>query len=144
MSLDFGVTFDCAHAGNLAEFWAAALGYEVQPPPPGFDSWKAWCEANDVEYDPGHMSAISDPEKKGPRLLFIRVPEPKTAKNRMHLDVHASPGPNASAEERISAVQAKARELEGLGAETVSELKQEFGAVWLVMTDPEGNEFCVV
>ena len=144
MSLEFGVTFDCAHAGNLAEFWAAALGYEMQPPPPGFESWEDWCKANDVEYDPGHMSAVTDPAGKGPRLLFIRVPEPKTAKNRMHLDIHASSGPGASAEERISAVEAKADELVGLGAKRASEIKQEFGAVWLVMTDPERNEFCVV
>ena len=144
MSVDFGVTFDCAHAGHIAEFWAAALGYEIQPPPPGFESWKAWCESNDVEYDPGHMSAVNDPAKKGPRLLFIRVPEPKTAKNRVHLDVHASAGPPATADERRPAIEAKANELEALGAKRVGDVKEEFGGIWLVMTDPEGNEFCVV
>ena len=144
MSVAFGITFDCAHAGNLAEFWAAALGYEVQPPPPGFDTWKAWCEANEVEYDPGHMAAINDPEKKGARLLFIRVPEAKTAKNRMHIDIHVSAGPPAAPEERVPAIEAKTAELEALGAKRVGEIKQEFGAAWQVMTDPEGNEFCVV
>ena len=144
MSIDFGVTFDCEHAGNLAEFWAAALGYQVQPPPPGFESWKAWCEQNEVEYDPGHMSAVNDPEGKGARLLFIRVPEPKTAKNRMHIDIHASGGPGSAIEDRRAAVAAKVTELESLGAKRVGEVKEEFGALWQVMTDPEDNEFCVV
>ena len=144
MAVDFGVTFDCAHAGDLAAFWAAALGYELQPPPPGYESWQAWCEANDEEYDPGHMAAVNDPEKKGPRLLFIRVPEPKTAKNRMHIDIHVSAGPPATPEERVPAIEAKAAELEAIGAKRVGDIKKEFGAAWLVMTDPEGNEFCVV
>lgn len=136
------ITFDCADAGALAEFWAAALGWQTQPPPPGFDSWEAWCNEQNIPYDPAHMAAVVDPEEKGPRLLFIRVPESKTAKNRVHLDVAVSPGPEASAEERLPSIEAKVAELEGLGA-TKLETVEEHGGVWVVMTDPEGNEFCV-
>ena len=78
------------------------------------------------------MSAINDPEKKNPGLLFIRVPEPKTAKNRVHLDVHASAGPPATADERRPAIEAKANELEALGAKRVSEVKESLaGSGWL-------------
>ena len=143
MSTKFQVTFDCAHAGQLAEFWAAALGRQVQPPPPGFESWQDWCEKNDQEYDPGFMSAVIDPEGVQPRLLFIRVPEGKTAKNRMHLDLEVSAGPPATAEERLPAIEAKAKRLEEIGATRIG-MKEEFGGAWLVMQDPEGNEFCVV
>lgn len=68
----------------------------------------------------------------GRRLLFQRVPEPKTVKNRLHLDLHAG------AERR----EAEVARLEGLGASVLRQVKEP-GGEWVVMTDPEGNEFCV-
>ena len=67
----------------------------------------------------------------GPKLLLQRVPEGKQAKNRMHMDVET---PH---------VEAVANELEGCGATRVSDLMSEHGSSWIVMNDPEGNEFCV-
>jgi len=72
----------------LARFWALALGYVLQPPPAGFDSWPAYVEsvglpADEVE----RFAALIDPQGAGSRLLFQKVPEGKQAKNRIHLDV---------------------------------------------------------
>ena len=134
------VAFDCAHPAALAKFWAAALpGYRVQPPPPGFDSWDAFLEAQHVpkeEWD-SRSAIVGD----GPRLFFQRVPEPKTAKNRVHLDLHAGGGPSVPVEEQRVKVRAAVDRLEELGATFVQEC-EELGVVWAVMTDPEGNEFC--
>ena len=134
------VVFDCHDPGALAAFWAAALpGYAIQPPPPGFDSWEAFLEAQHVpkeEWD--SRSAIVG---EGPRLFFQRVPEPKTVKNRVHLDLHAGGGPSVPVEEQRARVRAEVERLRGLGASFVEE-REGLGVVWAVMTDPEGNEFC--
>ena len=125
------ITFDAAQPIAQAEFWALALGYVAQPPPPGFDSWEDFADANNIpEERRGDFGAVVDPEGNGPRLLFLRVPEGKTAKNRMHLDVMAA-DPEAHIEALIAA-----------GATRVAE-HAEFGTSWTVMQDPEGNEFCV-
>ena len=81
--------------------------------------------------------SVVDPEGVGPRLFFQKVPEPKTAKNRVHLDVHAS-GPDADPELREAHIQ----RLVDAGATRGAEYA-ECGASWVVMADPEGNEFCV-
>ena len=132
MGLDFQVTFDCHDADVLAAFWATALERIVQPPPPGFDSWPAFLAANGMPVPPqGSMSAIVDPEGNGPRILFQRVPEAKAVKNRVHLDVRAGEGRDA-----------KVVELTAAGG-TVIRHVAEAGLEWIVMADPEGNEFCV-
>ena len=88
MTKDIQVTFDCADPGAVAEFWAEVLGYQVQPPPDGFDSWPAALEAFGVPEDEWNSkSAILPLEGDGPRIFFQRVPEGKTVKNRVHLDV---------------------------------------------------------
>ena len=75
-----------------------------------------------------------------PRLLFQRVPEGKTAKNRVHLDVKIDAG--VPAEQRPQAVRERAAQLLELGATRLNEAA-ELGVFWIVMQDPEGNEFCV-
>jgi hypothetical protein len=134
------VTFDCADPAGLAAFWASALpGYAVQPPPPGFATWEEFLEANQVpreEWD-SRSAAVGD----GPRLFFQRVPEPKTAKNRVHLDLHSGGGPTVAVDEQRTRVRAEVDRLVSLGAAFVEE-NEELGVVWAVMTDPEGNEFC--
>lgn len=111
---------------RLADFWAAALGYV---PEPGYD-------------DPDGASII-DPDGRGPAIGWLRVPESKSAKNRLHIDIRvAGEGPwDMPARERL--IRAKVPELVALGATVVRE--EHDGAVLghVVMVDPEGNEFCV-
>ena len=142
MAVGFQVTFDAHDAFALAEFWAAALGYVMQPPPPGYDSWDAFADAAGVpQEDRDRLAAVVDPDGAGPRLLFQKVPEAKTAKNRMHLDLNAGAG--LEGEARQAAVDTKVAALAELGATKVAARRGDFGEYWVVMQDPEGNEFCV-
>ncbi|WP_299055391.1 VOC family protein [uncultured Nocardioides sp.] len=138
------VTVDCADPAALSAFWAEALGYVVDPPPPGFDSWPAALEAWGVpQSEWNSRSACSDPDGVGPRLFFQRVPESKSVKNRLHLDVRAAPG--LTGEERMEALEVEAERVRSLGATRVSRTDPDgrMEAGFLVMTDPEGNEFCL-
>src|ERR1700753_1609098 len=91
MAIQLQVTIDCANPEQLAGFWAAALHYKVQDPPTGFVSWEAYLEAQNVpQAEWGDFSAIVDPAGEGSRIYFQRVPEHKTVKNRLHLDLNAS------------------------------------------------------
>ncbi len=145
MSKDVQITFDCADPAALAKFWAEVLGYQVQPPPDGFDSWEAALEAFGVPRDQWNSrSAIVPLDGDGPRVFFQRVPEVKTAKNRVHLDVRAAPG--QTGEERMATLEAEAARLEPLGASRAYRIEpdpatQEAG--FITMHDPEGNEFCL-
>ena len=143
-SREVQVTFDAGDPGALAAFWAEALGYELQAPPPGFDSWEQALEAMNVP--PEHRndaSALVDPAGQGPRLFFQKVPEGKQAKNRVHLDVRAAPRPGGDA--RMAALEAEADRLVALGASRLQRFEPapplEGGHI--VMADPEGNEFCL-
>jgi Glyoxalase-like domain len=143
MPLSFQVTIDCADPAALAEFWAAALGYVLDPPPQGFASWPEALKAWDVpESEWGSASAVVDPTGVGPRVFFQRVPEAKVVKNRVHLDVRASGGPGTPMDARRADVAAATDRLADLGA-TRHAAMEELGSYWIVMTDPEGNEFCV-
>lgn len=141
MSVTVQVTFDAHEPERLGRFWAFALGYESDAPPPGFATWDAFAAHHQIP--PEEFAwAIHDPEGAGPRLFFQRVPEPKTAKNRVHLDLRAAPGLRGAA--RMSALAARAQELVSHGATQhrvveATSLNQAF----IVMTDPEGNEFCL-
>lgn len=136
------VTFDCADPWRLSLFWNAALGYVHPPPPPGFDSWEAFAATLPPERR-NAASASVDPEGSGPRLFFQQVPEPKTVKNRLHLDVRAAPG--LEGEARMAALEGEAERLAGLGASRLrrSEPAPPMSGGFLVMADPEGNEFCL-
>ncbi|NHZ71072.1 MAG: VOC family protein [Proteobacteria bacterium] len=142
MALSFQVTFDAADPAALSVFWADVLHYIVQPPPPGFETWEDLArEVGLPEEQWDDIAAIVDPDEKGPRLLFLRVPEPKTAKNRVHLDVNATT-PGSSPEERRRAVDAEVERIVALRASKIADFDEPAG-VWTVMKDPEGNEFCV-
>ena len=107
------VTFDCQNPASLAEFWGAALGYKVEP----FNE---------------EVAQASHPDGTLPNLLFIKVPEGRTVKNRVHVDL--------SADDR----EAEIARLLSLGAtrgETHS--IEEFPLIWTVLQDPEGNELCI-
>ncbi|MBO9520562.1 MAG: VOC family protein [Nocardioidaceae bacterium] len=138
------VTFDCADPGAQATFWAAALGYQVQPPPPGFDTWDAALDAWGVppEHRNDRSAAVPPEGQAGPRLFFQKVPEPKTVKNRVHLDVRAAPG--LTGEERMDRLEQAADDLVALGARRLARYEPAgIDAGHLVMADPEGNEFCL-
>jgi hypothetical protein len=144
MSREVQVTFDCADPAAQATFWAEVLGYTFQPPPPGFDSWDAALDAWGVPADQRNSrSALLDPEGAGPRVFFQRVPEGKTAKNRVHLDVRAAPGLEGDA--RMVAIETECERLVGLGATRLRRFEpgEEMSAGFIVMQDPEGNEFCL-
>lgn len=107
------VTFDCENPARVAQFWGAALGYTVESFSDDF-------------------SQATHPEGARPNLLFIRVPEPRTVKNRVHLDV--------AADDR----EAEIARLIGLGATRgETHTVPEWNITWTVMQDPEGNELCV-
>jgi len=140
----FQVVFDANDPQRLAAFWAKALHYEFQLPPPEFESWDEFADKMGIpEEDRDKLVAIVPKGPAGNRVLFQKVPEGKTSKNRVHIDVPSGAERNAPKLERLAAIEAKVAELvEAGGAE--HESHSEFGAVWTVMTDPEGNEFCVV
>jgi hypothetical protein len=111
----FGLGVDCADAVVLAGFWAAVLGRSVAP--------DATSQSAVVEADPGTGTA--------PRLGFHRVPEPKTVKNRLHLDLIASE------------FDTETQRLLDLGATRIRNVEQG-GARWTTFADIEGNEFDLI
>lgn len=142
MATSFQITFDAHDPMAQAEFWSAALGYRVQPPPKGFDSWDAFAESIGMpEAERDKIAAAVDPDKEQPRLLFLRVPEDKSVKNRVHLDVNATT-PDMAEDERKAVLTTEIERLEALGAHKWEE-RTEYGHSWIVMYDPEGNEFCI-
>src|SRR5215472_14388519 len=125
------IVVDCVHPAPLARFWAAALtDYEVAP----YDEAElARLRANgifDIEDDP---SVLVQPVAgtAGPRLLFVRVPEPRVGKNRLHLDLGCD-DPSVQAER-----------LRAIGATVHEDHRTPDGSGWVTMADPEGNLFCV-
>lgn len=138
------ITFDAIDPPTIAEFWAAALGYQLPAPPPGFVTWDDFANANNIPADErGNIVAVNDPDGAGPRLLFLRVPEDKSTKNRMHLDVHCGiDRAVATLEEHQAAIAKIVVELVELGATEGQHFYES--TPWTVLTDPEGNEFCVV
>jgi len=152
MSRDVQITFDAHDPRALSSFWRDVLGY-VHPGPPGVDlpegadplaAWDEFLARVGVpEEQRDGRSAVEDPDGRGPRLFFQRVPEGRTAKNRVHLDVRAAPG--LQGEERMAALEAECDRLVALGAARVHrhEPGRPLSAGHIVMTDPEGNEFCL-
>jgi hypothetical protein len=143
MAREVQVTFDCGDPAALAAFWAEALGYVLQPPPEPYESWDAFLDAVGVPEDQRNSrSAVVDPAGHGPRVFFQKVPEGKTAKNRVHLDVRAAPG--MQGEDRMRALEGEAGRLATLGATRLRRFEPDAtSAGFIVMQDPEGNEFCL-
>ncbi|WP_116044625.1 VOC family protein [Amycolatopsis palatopharyngis] len=152
MSRHIQVTFDAHDPRALSAFWREALDY-VHPAPPGvelaegddaFAAWDVFLERIGVpEAQRNSSSAIEDPDGQGPRLFFQQVPEDKVAKNRVHIDVRAAPG--LQGEQRMAALEAECDRLVALGAKRVSRFEPDppMSGGFIVLTDPEGNEFCL-
>ncbi len=133
------VTFDAAEPHALATWWADLLGYELEHNDDMITGLldQGIVGENDVVRHDGHLHfadaiAIGDPDAVGPRLLFQRVPEAKTAKNRVHLDVPVE----------ADRLESEVARLVAAGASHVS-YGEHPGHRWAVMQDPEGNEFCL-
>jgi hypothetical protein len=117
---------DATDPHRLAAFWATALGYVAEP-----------------GYDNPDGASLIDPDGGGPAIGFLRVPEAKTAKNRVHIDIRVAGEPPWDMAEREQLIRTKEALLLAAGATSVREefYGNEFGHI--VMLDPEGNEFCV-
>ena len=138
MTRRFQVTFDATDPHALAGWWAALLDYEVEDLHDGVQELLAdgIVTADQVLTVNGRLTfadatAAGDPARQGPRLYFQRVPEPKSAKNRVHLDVQL----DGDLDEQVE-------RLRGTGA-SFDRFDSQPGHRWAVMQDPEGNEFCV-
>ncbi|MET7602895.1 VOC family protein [Streptomyces avermitilis] len=148
-ALHWKLVIDTQDALAQADFWAAALEYEVEDNSDliaGLLATGRLPAAAVTEHDGRRVfrgfAAIRHPQDpyekatgigQGRRILFQDVPEAKTVKNRLHLDVHAEPGGR----------DALVARLESLGADRLREVDQGPAGHWWIMRDPEGNEFCV-
>ena len=132
------LTLDCANPQLLAAFWKTAAGYVDEPPPPTFATREDWLAQHDDELDAGIDAAwLHDPTGVAPTLSLMQVPERKTTKDRLHLDLRVSG--EGTPQQRWSRVMTEVARLAAAGAATV----QEFIEHHVVMADPGGNEFCV-
>jgi hypothetical protein len=141
------LTIDCRDPGAQVVFWSLALGYVPTPPPDGFSSWREWYldvgVPEDELGDGDCLDRIEDPSGSGPQIWFQPVPEPKTVKNRLHLDLRVAGPRSRPVEERAPLVDAKVAELVAAGATELRRLDGVKGHYAVVMQDPEGNEFCI-
>jgi hypothetical protein len=140
------LTIDASDPAVLAAFWAQALGYQPVPPTEPATTWHALYRArlgDNAAYD----DRLFDPDGVRPPIWFQRVPEAKAGKNRLHLDLYPTGRDNAlSMERRIEIVEAKASELVELGASLESRTRDDDPqdpTYFVLMHDPEGNEFCI-
>jgi Glyoxalase-like domain len=137
------VVVDCADPHPLADWWAEALGWEVEPQDEAFiRSMVDQGFATDADTDHHHGAlvwatgaAVRHPEglERAPRILFQKVPEPKTVKNRLHLDLRSTEPPSPAEKDRLLA----------LGATEVGGGTEGPHVAWVVLQDPEGNELCL-
>ncbi|PWU48833.1 glyoxalase [Micromonospora globispora] len=151
MEMTLQLVIDCSDPRRLVPFWAEALGYVPEAPPRGHATWRDyWFDMGvpEDELPPGageFSESIVDPTGRGPRVWFQRVPEPKVAKNRVHLDLKVGGGRDVPLALRTQRVTATVERLTMAGAivlRIMDEPGMEFYAA--VLQDPEGNEFCVV
>ena len=140
MAYEFQVTVDCADPHGLADWWAETLGWQVESQDEDFIRRmisEGYAEDSETTLHNGKLvwkggAAIRHPGgiKRAPRVLFQTVPEPKTVKNRLHLDL------------RPADQAAEVARLEALGARRVDIGQGDVS--WIVLADPDGNEFCVL
>ena len=144
MAVRYQLVINCTDADLMARFWAAALGYELEPPPEGFATWDDW--RRDIGLPESELGigadSIIDPHGGGPRIWFHVVPDAKVVKNRLHLDIHVSGDRSVPLATRAQRVDAEARRLTDLGATLTGALSADGLDHYAVgMKDPEGNEF---
>ena len=126
MAVHWTLGGDAQDPQRLAEFWALALGYVAEP-----------------GYDEPDGASIVDPDAVGPAIGFLRVPEPKTAKNRMHIDLRVAAGRPVESGQREEWIRSKITEFVAAGATEVRDVMYGEALGNVVMLDPKRNEFCV-
>jgi hypothetical protein len=140
------LTIDANDPARLARFWAGALGYQPAPPSEPHTAWQAHYRSR-LGGKAAFDDRLFDPDGVRPPLWFQQVPETKAGKNRLHLDLYPTGRDDAlPLERRIEIVEAKVAELAGLGASVEQRTRdddQGSPVYFVVMHDPEGNEFCV-
>ena len=144
------LTIDANDPARMARFWAPQLGYVPEPPPEGFDSWLAYYQSVVPEENLGgdpddYIDRLVDPAGEGPKIWFQPVPEKKTVKTRFHFDIYVADR-SAPMEEIIATIDAKVAELVDRGATVDHPNRIDTDTLqryFVVMRDPEGNEFCV-
>lgn len=149
-TITWQLTIDANDPARLAAFWAPLLGYEMQPPPAGHASWRAWYLAAGVpedeltDVDDDYCDRIHDPSGARPPIWFQIVPEAKETKNRLHLDLYPAGRDRSqvSFEERRSIIDARVDAAVAAGA-TIETSASDGDRHTYLMHDPEGNEFCI-
>jgi hypothetical protein len=140
MATEFQVTIDCASPHELADWWAEALGWTVEPSDEAFIRRMVEAGHASEEDTTTHKGvlvwkdgqAITSPDPGRPRVLFQRTADAKTAKNRVHLDLRLGEQAQQATVDRLTAMGATELWRGRQGPHT-----------WVTMADPEGNEFCV-
>ena len=152
MSATVQITVDVHDPRTASLFWKEVLGY-VHPAPPGVEladgedplaAWDDFLERHQVPEElRNSASALEDPDGAGPRLYFQQVPEDKVVKNRLHLDVRTAS--DLRGDERMAALEARCEQLVALGGTRLQRHEPEppTSIGFIVMGDPEGNEFCL-
>ena len=145
MDVEWAMTIDCTDPPRLAAFWRTALGYADAPVPEGFATREEWLTRWEVppqEWD--DAAYLHDPRGIRPSITFLKVPEPKAGKNRLHIDLYPT-GRDDSLPyaRRMEIVDARVAELVTLGASIRKTEGDGESSYFVVMHDPEGNEFCV-
>src|SRR3984957_14265192 len=127
MPVRFQLVINAADPDRLARFWAAALNYELAPPPAGFASWHDYYLDLGIPEEELALGAdrISDPQGHGPAIWFHALPDAKVVKNRLHLDIHASGDRADPIETRRQRVDAEASRLATLGATITCAMAEE-------------------
>jgi hypothetical protein len=140
------LTIDANDPPSLARFWAQALGYQPVPPAEPDTTWNAHYRVR-LAGEPKFEDRLFDPDGLRPPIWFQAVPETKAGKNRVHLDLYPTGRDNAlPMERRVEIVEAKVEEMVGLGASIERRTRYDDPddpVYFVVMHDPEGNEFCV-
>ena len=145
MHTSWGLTIDAEDPARLAAFWADALGYVQADPPDGFETWNAWLKHTGVPKKEWNDAAyLEDPAGQGPSLSFLKVPEAKTREEPR------APGPEGGRRSPPVTEEAALQDRQGRRAadrrrgEGSLEVEEDGNLDHVIMTDPEGNEFCVV
>lgn len=140
------LTIDANDPARLTRFWQQALGYQPAPPAEPASTWQAHYRSR-LGGEEAFDDRLFDPEGLRPPLWFQRVPEGKAGKNRLHLDLYPTGRDNdLPVERRVELVDTKVAELVSLGATVQGSERDDDPAdpmYYVVLQDPEGNEFCV-
>jgi Glyoxalase-like domain len=153
--VEWQLTVDCTDAARMVAFWATALGYDVKPPPPGHATWNDWylsvgVSPEELDLTRDGADRIQHPTGAGPDIWFQQVPEVKAGRNRLHLDIYPN-GHDRSIplSERRTRIEETVVALVEAGATVLRRYPADFGVdtdpegYFVVMGDPEGNEYCV-